>query len=146
MKFADAVSDDALLAELGRRLARHRLDVRLPDDLPEILVDPVLIEHVLVNLLDNAAKYAPAGSRVEIAAGTGEGNIRLTVTDEGPGIAAAEREAVFDQLFFATGRRGNSAYQVSLQGADIAELYTSARALEQRMRELPGGGVLQALT
>jgi two-component system sensor histidine kinase KdpD len=82
-------------------LARHRLDVRLPDDLPEILVDPVLIEHVLVNLLDNAAKYAPAGSRVEIAASSGAGRIAITVTDEGPGIAEAEREAVFDQFYRA---------------------------------------------
>ena len=82
-------------------LACHRLDMRLPNDLPEILVDPVLIEHVLVNLLDNAAKYAPAGSRVEIAAGSGAGRIRLSVTDEGPGIPEAEREAVFDQFYRA---------------------------------------------
>jgi two-component system sensor histidine kinase KdpD len=82
-------------------LAKHRLDVRLPNDLPEILVDPVLIEHVLVNLLDNAAKYAPPGSRVEVAASSGAGRIALTVTDEGPGIAEAEREAVFDQFYRA---------------------------------------------
>lgn len=85
--------------ETEKILSKNRLDVRLPDDLPELRVDPVLIEHVLVNLLDNAAKYAPPGTRVEVAARTAENSIAVTVTDEGPGIPDEEREAVFDQFY-----------------------------------------------
>lgn len=87
------------LKETGKTLSRHRLQVDLPTDLPEIRVDPVLIEHVIVNLLDNAAKYAPAGTPVGIAARADGESLRVVVTDEGPGIPESEREAVFDQFY-----------------------------------------------
>lgn len=87
------------LKEAGKTLARHRIRVDLPTDLPEVLVDPVLMEHVVVNLLDNAAKYAPAGTVIGIAAGVEGRDVRLDVTDEGPGIPESEREAVFDQFY-----------------------------------------------
>ena len=49
-------------------LRDHRVEVAVPDDLPQVLVDPLLIEQVVMNLLDNAAKYAPEGSRIDVTA------------------------------------------------------------------------------
>ncbi len=73
-------------------------EVRL--DLPEALVpvDPVLLEQVLVNLLDNAAKYSPEGQPLEVEARQEQGRLTLTVSDHGPGIAAGEEERIFDKL------------------------------------------------
>ncbi|WP_316976265.1 sensor histidine kinase KdpD [Shumkonia mesophila] len=82
-----------------KTLSRHTLDVRLPGDLPYLRVDPLLMEHILVNLLDNAAKYAPPGTRIEIAGRAEEESLVISVTDQGPGIPEGEREAVFDQFY-----------------------------------------------
>lgn len=83
-------------ADLERALARHALVVDTPRDLPLLDVDPVLIGQVLVNVLENATKYAPPGSTIIVSARADGGQVRLSVTDEGPGIPPADRAAVFD--------------------------------------------------
>ena len=60
------------LKRLSRRLAEHRVEMDLPESLPLVRVDPLLLEQALVNILDNAAKYAPPGSTIRIDA-AGEG-------------------------------------------------------------------------
>jgi two-component system sensor histidine kinase KdpD len=62
-------------------------------------LDPVLFEQVLFNLLDNAAKYAPAGTEVRIAARRDGSVVRLAVQDEGDGIPEAELEHIFDKFY-----------------------------------------------
>jgi two-component system sensor histidine kinase KdpD len=59
-------------------------------------LDPGLLEHALLNLLDNAAKYAPAGSVVTLRARQGAGGVAVEVADEGPGLPPGEPERVFD--------------------------------------------------
>ena len=92
-----------LLAAARRQLAAtlvgHALDLDLPPDLPALDVDPVLIEQVLINLLDNAAKYAPEGSRIRVSARVEGGRARIAVSDEGPGIPARARTRVFDMFY-----------------------------------------------
>jgi two-component system sensor histidine kinase KdpD len=61
-------------------------------------VDPVLIEQVLTNLLENAAKYTPAGSPIEIEGQAVSGGVEVTVADHGPGIPPADLERVFDKF------------------------------------------------
>lgn len=68
------------------RLQQHRLVVDLPEDLPPVLADSVKIEQVLVNLLENAAKYSPPGSTIRIAARQQGESVAIAVEDEGPGI------------------------------------------------------------
>lgn len=83
--------------DLGRILQDHALFVIVEDNLPLLDVDAVLIGQALANILENAAKYAPPGSRITVEAGkAGESGVRLAVTDEGPGIPPGERERVFD--------------------------------------------------
>jgi two-component system sensor histidine kinase ChvG len=62
------------------------------------LGDPARLERVLVNLLDNAASFSPPGGEVELATSCGDGRVRITVSDEGPGIAPDAREKVFERF------------------------------------------------
>lgn len=80
-------------------LAEHRVAVNLAPDLPMVSLDVVLFEQVLVNLLDNAAKYAPAGSAVTVEGRRGEGGIVLRVLDEGPGLALGDERRVFEKFY-----------------------------------------------
>ena len=89
------------LRRAGKILAAHRTQVRLEPDLPMLDLDDVLFEQVLFNLLDNAAKYAPAGSLVTIRAWQQNGQVCVQMIDEGPGIAPADLEHVFDKFYRA---------------------------------------------
>ena len=82
--------------DLKRVLAGHRLLVETPRDLPALQVDPVLIGQAIANIVENAAKYAPAGTAIAITARVDGEMAEIAVTDEGPGIPEAERERVFD--------------------------------------------------
>jgi two-component system sensor histidine kinase KdpD len=82
-------------------LARHRVDVHLAKDLPMVEIDPVLFEQVLFNLLDNAAKYAPAGTAIRIQSWRSQDSVGLQVLDEGDGIPAADLENIFDKFYRA---------------------------------------------
>lgn len=100
--------DEALGAVLRRArklLARHRIEVSLPEGGPMLRLDPVLFEQVLFNLLDNAAKYAPEHSLIGISARTEGGQVVLQIQDEGPGIPDADLERVFDIFYRA--RKGD---------------------------------------
>ena len=81
-------------------LAGRAVSVSLADGLPLLHLDAVLIERVLVNLFENAAKYTPAGSPLAVRAAPDEGGerIRLVVEDRGPGIVAGRAEALFEKF------------------------------------------------
>jgi two-component system, OmpR family, sensor histidine kinase KdpD len=79
-------------------LEEHEVRVALPPELPLILVDGVLIERVLCNLVENAAKYTPPGSRIEIGATVADGELRVQVSDNGPGLPRDKLETVFDKF------------------------------------------------
>ena len=89
------------LERAGKILARHRVEVDLPADLPMLEVDAVLFEQVLFNLLDNAAKYAPAGSEVRIQSWREPDAVCLQILDEGEGISAGDLERIFDKFYRA---------------------------------------------
>lgn len=80
-------------------LANHRITVELARDLPMLRVDPVLLEQVLFNLLDNAAKYAPVGTVVSLQGWVDSGSVVTQVMDEGPGIPPEDLENVFDSFY-----------------------------------------------
>jgi two-component system sensor histidine kinase KdpD len=92
---------DIVTSVLGRArplLVTHEAVIDLPPDLPMALADDGLLEQVLFNLIDNAAKYTPAGTRIFIRGGVDQSEIVLTVTDEGQGIPEAQLEAIFDKF------------------------------------------------
>lgn len=86
------------LARAGKILARHEVRLDLVPDLPLLRFDPVLFEQILFNLFDNAAKYTPAGSVIQLRARRNGGVVRLDVMDEGPGIPLGDLERIFDKF------------------------------------------------
>jgi two-component system sensor histidine kinase KdpD len=89
----------AAIKRAGTVLASHRIDVDLPGDNPLVRVDDVLLEQVLFNLLDNAAKYAPADTTIRIRAWREGSSVLLQVLDEGPGIPPGDLERIFDKFY-----------------------------------------------
>lgn len=87
------------LKSAGATTARHRIRVNLPEDLPLLEFDTVLIERVLSNLLENAAKYTPAGSTIGIgAARDAPDHIDVWVEDDGPGLPPGKEEEIFKKF------------------------------------------------
>jgi two-component system, OmpR family, sensor histidine kinase KdpD len=86
------------LRALGRRAATRAIVVDVPADLPLLRVDFVLLTQALVNVLDNALRYAPEGTPVTVTARAAGEMVEIAVTDRGPGIPEAEREKVFEKF------------------------------------------------
>jgi len=87
------------LNRASKILARHRVEIDLAAGLPMVALDAVLFEQVLFNLLDNAAKYAPADSTIRIRGWQESGAVLLQVIDEGDGIPPADLERIFDKFY-----------------------------------------------
>jgi two-component system sensor histidine kinase KdpD len=97
---------DGALRRASNILAAHKIELDLSSELPMLALDPVLFEQVLFNVLDNAAKYAPAGSAIRISARRDANMVRLNVIDEGEGIPAGDLENIFDKFYRA--QKGDS--------------------------------------
>lgn len=92
------------LTRMGPSLAGRAVTVDLPADLPLIAVDDVLIEQVLINLLENAARYTPEGSPVSVAArvasaSAGPREVLVEMADSGPGLDPSDIDNVFERFY-----------------------------------------------
>jgi two-component system sensor histidine kinase KdpD len=99
------------LERLSRQLTAHPVHIDIAPDFPLLPFDGILLEQVLMNLLDNAAKYAPAGTPIDIHAWIDNGEALVQVADRGPGLAAEELGRVFEKFYrgahtMATASRG----------------------------------------
>lgn len=88
---------------LGSALAGHQVKVELPADLPLLDFDAVLIERVLCNLLENAAKYSPPGGAIELRAKQAGDSVEITVADQGPGFPDQRRDDLFKMFVRGAG-------------------------------------------
>ncbi|HLI71721.1 MAG TPA: ATP-binding protein [Ktedonobacteraceae bacterium] len=98
--------DEILHDVLGRMkplLQRREVKIDLPADLPPVELDYLMIDQVLTNLLENALRYTPAGSPIEIAVMTNTTELTVSVADHGPGIPAGDLERIFDKFYRVTG-------------------------------------------
>jgi two-component system sensor histidine kinase KdpD len=87
------------LEELGSRLDGRTVSMEIPNDLPLVQMDFVLIERVLVNVVDNALKYSLPQSPIEIRAHTAGAFVEITVADHGVGIPPEDLHRVFDKFY-----------------------------------------------
>jgi two-component system, OmpR family, sensor histidine kinase KdpD len=123
------------LAELQSSLAGRQVDVVVPDDLPFVDVDPLLIAQVLANLVDNANRHGPPGTPVTVSAAMrGPERLQVSVSDQGPGVPVAERDAIFEKFVrFDTGGRSGL-------GLAIAKAFVEAHGDRIWVESAPGGG------
>jgi two-component system sensor histidine kinase KdpD len=133
----------AALQILAIPLARHEIHVDLPADLPLLEFDSVLMERVFCNLLENVAKYTPAGSRIEIGARNEGDRVTITVADNGPGLPPGREESLFDK--FTRGQDESAVAGVGL-GLAIVRAIVEAHKGTVRGENRPEGGAVFVIT
>lgn len=146
-KMAEAVEEVVAeaVAQVKKRSGDHRIIVRIPDDLLVIPMDGNLIEQVLINLLENAVKYTPDGSEIQVRVDSAGEFIRFEVMDNGHGIPEKDLPHLFD--LFYTGENANTeARKGSGLGLAICRTIVQAHGGEIFADNRPGGGALFQFT
>ncbi|MBD3811378.1 MAG: two-component system sensor histidine kinase KdbD [Betaproteobacteria bacterium] len=133
----------ASLQTLAAPLARHEVVVDLPADLPLLELDSVLMERVFCNLLENAAKYTPAGSRIEIGARNEGDRVSITIADNGPGLPPGREESLFEK--FTRGQDESPVAGVGL-GLAIVRAIVQAHKGTAKGENRPEGGARFVIT
>ena len=129
-----------VLVRLEQTLRANPVTTRIPDDLPLVPVDELLIEQVLVNLLENAVRYTPPGTPIEVTAGRDAGAVVVGVLDRGPGVPAGEEEAVFRRFYRAAGTPAADAGAGSGLGLTICRGIITAHGGSIWIEPREGGG------
>jgi len=127
------------LTRLRRDLARHKVTVSIPQDIPLIFVDGVLLEQVFVNLLENAARYTPTGSHIELSAEHRGNTLEIRVADNGPGLPPGSEAKVLEKFFRAPPAIGDNRRGVGL-GLAICQAIVRAHGGKLIARNRPQGG------
>ncbi len=132
----------AALTRLERRLEGRKITAVLPDDVPLVSLDPMLVEQLFLNLLENAAKYTPPGTEIEIRAAREGGTLAVEVADRGPGIPPGDEERIFER-FHRGAHAGVGGAGLGLAiGRAIAQAHRGRLVAANR----PGGGAVFRLS
>jgi len=135
---------DTALERCRKRLSQHKLVLNLPNDLPLVHVDAVLVKQALVQVFDNAAKYSPPGSTITVAARARDGRMVLNVSDEGAGLTDSELSRIWDR--FARGERTAAVTSGSGLGLWIASAFITANGGKMSaISDGPGKGTTMAI-
>jgi two-component system sensor histidine kinase KdpD len=120
-----------------RLLADHRsIHLDAPAELPLVSADPALLDVVLVNVLENALRYAPASS-IEVRGRHVDATVRIAVSDHGPGLSDADRARIFDEFVRIDPQADAPGTGI---GMTIAKEFVDAQHGEISIEETPGGG------
>jgi two-component system sensor histidine kinase KdpD len=125
------------VSSLAGPLTKHVVRLDLPTDLPLLEFDVVLMERVFCNLLENAAKYSPPGSQIEIAAHQVGDRVIVSVSDNGPGLPAGKEESLFEK--FTRGHEETALAGVGL-GLAIVRAIVESHKGTVRAENRPEGG------
>ncbi|NIJ04509.1 DUF4118 domain-containing protein [Frigoribacterium faeni] len=136
--------DDVLFAAVDELQAGPgRTDLQIADDVPRVDADPVLLQRVLVNLLDNAVKHAPVDVPVRLSASTFGDVVEIRVADRGPGISPDR----LDLVFVPFQRLGDTDNTAGLGlGLAIAKGFTEGMGGTLAAEETPGGGLTMVVS
>ena len=127
----------SVLQRLELRLAEHPVELRIPTDLPPVHVDATLVAQLFTNLLDNVAKYTPAGTGVLVSAAKDGSFVRVVVEDDGPGLPPGDPARLFDK--FQRGSGEGSIVGVGL-GLAICQAIVRAHGGQIEAHRRPGRG------
>ncbi|HEX4335474.1 MAG TPA: ATP-binding protein [Polyangiaceae bacterium] len=134
----------AALVRLDQKLQGRLVRTEVPEEIPLALFDPVLIEQVLINILENAIRYTPAGTPIDIVARYESAHIVVEVSDRGPGVLAGDEKLVFQRLY-----RGGGATQgdggIGL-GLTICQAVVAAHEGKIWLENRKGGGAIVRFT
>jgi two-component system sensor histidine kinase KdpD len=129
----------AALGRMSRQLQDHPVVTHLQGEMPFVPMDDLLIEQVFVNLLENAAKYAPPASPIELKAVMDEGQLVVEVADRGPGLPPDDLDRVFEKFYRSTNSAGRPGAGLGLAICrGIVELHGGTITAENRN----GGGAV----
>nr|WP_281427752.1 sensor histidine kinase KdpD [Methylogaea oryzae] len=131
------------LGQLEKPLQDRPVTVRLPEGVPLVWVDAVLLQQVLVNLLDNAVKYTPPGSPIDITAELSPYRLTIAVEDRGPGIPAGMEQKLFDKFYRLQAESAQSGVGLGLA---ICRAAVQAHGGEMSVESRQGGGAAFSLT
>jgi signal transduction histidine kinase len=116
-----SLSNDAVETVLPVLTNKNQeISILIPDDIPQVWVDPDMIRRVLTNLLENAVKYTPAGSKISVGAQATDGQVLMWVQDTGPGIPPGEQDRIFDKFTRLHGRSGPRGFGLGLAFCRLA--------------------------
>jgi two-component system sensor histidine kinase KdpD len=127
------------LWRLDRALEGHALETHLADGVPLAFFDPVLLEQVVINLVENALRHAGPSSPIEISARSSEDGILVEVADRGPGVPPGDEERVFEKFYRARGAQGDGGIGL---GLTICRAILLAHDGKIWLRNRPAGGLV----
>ena len=125
---------EGVIARSGSLLKDHQVRLMLRENLPEIPLDLVQIDQAMTNVIENAARFTPAGRQITVAAARWRDGVQIRVADRGPGIPREERERVFEPFVRGDGSAGTGL------GLAIARAIVEAHGGTIRVTDEPGGG------
>jgi two-component system sensor histidine kinase KdpD len=128
---------ESVLHRMQRGLERVSLRVLVRPDLPDVMMDPVQIDQVLTNLMENAIRFSPPGAELQIAVVPWRDGVQVRISDRGPGIPPEERERVFEPFYRGASADGTGG---SGLGLAIARAVILAHGGRIRIEGSPSGG------
>jgi two-component system sensor histidine kinase KdpD len=132
----------AALTRLESRLNGHHVRTNFPPDLPLVLSDGVLMEQVLINLLENALKFTPPSTAIELSATASDHELVFGIADRGPGIPPGDEQRIFDKFYRAGPAREGGVGLGLTVCRGIIEAHGGRIWVEKR----PGGGAVFRFT
>jgi two-component system sensor histidine kinase KdpD len=128
---------EGVLTRMRSVLAGFRLRTMIRAELPAIWVDPMEMDQVLTNILENALRHSPPGGEITVAAAPWEGGVQLRISDRGPGISPVDRDRVFEAFYRGQGDRSGAGTGLGLA---IAQAVVAAHGGRIRIEDTPGSG------
>jgi two-component system sensor histidine kinase KdpD len=130
--------EDIVPVALSGLPGRDRVEVTVPETLPQVLADPTLLERAVANLAANALRHSPVGRTVRIEAGAFGARIDLRVIDSGSGVAPSDRERVFEPFQ----RLGDHDTDTGVGlGLAVARGFVRSMGGDLELEDTPGGGL-----
>jgi two-component system sensor histidine kinase KdpD len=133
--------NDVITTAVAKIDTRGRsVELNVPDDLPVLETDPVLVQRVVVNIVSNACRFSPPDKPVSIKAGVVGDYVELLVVDRGPGMTVAQRNAVLAPFDRLSGDQLNAGLSLT-----VASGFTQLLGGRILFEDTPGGGLSVAV-